>query len=276
MADLSYAQLKGVWLSASQGTKYHSNGWATLMAAIAEAESSGNPEAYNPTDNGGTQTSWGLWQISLGNHAAPSPNWASPEENARLAIGKLNSQGLSAWGTYDSGAYKAYLSGKTAADLTGITGTSAVDTAALTSAAAAESDCAWKIAGFNLHNIGLGPIHGPTFSGICIFSKSELRALIGAGVLFTGATMALTGVGIVLLVAGLKAGRALTKAAGPAVALIPGVGPEAAAATSAAAAQPSVPRTRGPMSSPQRPRTGGRTQQGSQSRRTRSSVTTAS
>jgi len=99
MATLTYAQLEQVWLQAAQGTKYNTQAWAALMAAIAEAESSGRTDATNPTDNGGAQTSWGLWQISLGNHNAPSPQWADPVTNAKLAIGKLNSQGLGAWGT---------------------------------------------------------------------------------------------------------------------------------------------------------------------------------
>jgi len=81
------------------------------MAAIALAESGGNPSATNPTDNGGTQTSWGLWQISLGNHNAPAPDWNNPYTNAKLAIGKLNGQGLGAWGTYNSGAYKQFMTG---------------------------------------------------------------------------------------------------------------------------------------------------------------------
>jgi hypothetical protein len=98
-------------MQAAQGTKYASQAWAALMAAIAMAESSGNADATNPTDNGGTQTSWGLWQISTGTHAEPSANWNDPIENAKLAIGKLDSQGLRAWGTYNSGAYKQYMSG---------------------------------------------------------------------------------------------------------------------------------------------------------------------
>lgn len=111
MVYYDYGQLQSIWLQASQGTKYHTGPWAALMAAIALAESSGNPDATNPTDNGGTQTSWGLWQISLGNHQAPAANWNNPIVNAQLAIGKLNSQGLGAWGTYNSGAYKKYMQG---------------------------------------------------------------------------------------------------------------------------------------------------------------------
>lgn len=103
-SDLSFAQLEGYWIQAG-GEK----ALAPLMAAIALAESGGNPNSTNPTDNNGTQTSWGLWQISLGNHNEPAPNWNDPLENAKLAVGKWQEQGLWAWGTYTSGAYKQFL-----------------------------------------------------------------------------------------------------------------------------------------------------------------------
>jgi hypothetical protein len=83
---------------------------ANIAGAIGMAESGGNPNATNPNDNGGTQTSWGLWQISLGNHNAPASNWYNPLENARLAVGKYKGAGgFSPWGTYSSGAYRQYL-----------------------------------------------------------------------------------------------------------------------------------------------------------------------
>lgn len=72
------------------------------MAAIAEAESSGNSQAQNPS--GAT----GLWQI-LGN---PFPgNAFDPLTNAKMAVAKYRSQGLGAWTTYTSGAYKQFLKG---------------------------------------------------------------------------------------------------------------------------------------------------------------------
>lgn len=104
---LTYSQLESVWIKAG-GSK----AMAPLMAAIALAESSGIAGNTNPTDNSGTQTSWGLWQISDGTHG-----WSyggdpyDPVNNARVAIMKLHSQGLTAWGTYSSGAYKTYYKG---------------------------------------------------------------------------------------------------------------------------------------------------------------------
>lgn len=82
-----------------------------VMAAIALAESGGNPNAVNLTDNGGRQSSFGLWQISTGTHNPPDPHWADPVVNARLAFGKYQSQGLGAWGTYTSNRYKSYMQG---------------------------------------------------------------------------------------------------------------------------------------------------------------------
>ena len=102
---LSFAQLEGLWIQAG-GPKLV----APVAAAIALAESGGRPDALNPTDNGGTQSSFGLWQISNGTHAPPSPNWADPLTNARLAVAKYTAAGgWSPWGTYASGAYRQFL-----------------------------------------------------------------------------------------------------------------------------------------------------------------------
>jgi hypothetical protein len=106
VAHLTDSQLERAWIDGG-GSK----AVAPLMAAIALAESGGNTDATNPTDNGGTQTSWGLWQISNGNHSEPSPQWNNPVENARLAVGKYHTQGLGAWGTYTSGAYQRFYRG---------------------------------------------------------------------------------------------------------------------------------------------------------------------
>ncbi len=101
----SYTQLEQLWVAAGGAPAM-----ASTMAAIGMAESGGNPNAYNPTDNNGKQTSWGIWQISNGTHAEPSPTWNNPLTNAQLAVQKYQDQGLSAWGTYTSGAYLNYLS----------------------------------------------------------------------------------------------------------------------------------------------------------------------
>lgn len=103
----TFGQLRNYWLLAGGPGGLT----ADIAAAIALAESRGVPTATNPTDNNGTQTSWGLWQISLGNHSEPSPNWANPLANARLAVAKYQGAGntFSPWGTYVTGAYLKFL-----------------------------------------------------------------------------------------------------------------------------------------------------------------------
>jgi hypothetical protein len=93
---LSFDQLQQTWIAAGGDRAV-----APLMAAIALAESSGVPNNMNPTDNGGRQTSWGLWQVSNGTHN-PYPNWDDPVSNAAIAVAKYRTQGLPAWGTFTS------------------------------------------------------------------------------------------------------------------------------------------------------------------------------
>jgi Lysozyme like domain len=100
MANFSYAQLEGLWINAGGNSAL-----APVAAAIAMAESGGNPGAENKVDNNGTQTSWGLWQISDGTHNEPVPNILDPSVNAREAVAKYNAAGgWSPWGTYGGGS----------------------------------------------------------------------------------------------------------------------------------------------------------------------------
>lgn len=193
--DLTYAQLESVWLNAAQGTKYDTSTWAALMAAIAEAESSGNPNSLNPTDNNGKQSSYGLWQISTGTHTAPAANWNDPTENAKLAISKLNSQGLGAWGTYTSGAYKRFLSGGTTPDNSwqnlgpgGLAGLGGEGIAGENGSSTSDT-C--------LLNIDL------SITSFCLMSKTNARALIG-GALVVGSLVLFTASAIVLVSAGFR------------------------------------------------------------------------
>jgi hypothetical protein len=197
-----------VWLTAAQGTRYASNAWASLMAAIALAESNGDPLATNPNDDFGRQTSWGLWQISDGTHASVSRNWANPEVNAQLAIEKLNTpKGLGNWGTYTSGAYKAYLNDKTTpapvGSIPAIGGTAAQAPAQLTAAeqAQATSDKTDCLVGFD-KNLGvkIGPvpiIAGPTID-LCFLSKGNARAILGALVMVSGSGVMLAGLAVLI------------------------------------------------------------------------------
>jgi Lysozyme like domain len=88
--------------------------------AIALAESSGNPSAYNPETAAGTpdgEGSFGLWQIYLFAHPEfAGLNLYDPQTNANCAYQVYSeSGGFSPWSTYNSGAYTAYLSAITPA-----------------------------------------------------------------------------------------------------------------------------------------------------------------
>jgi hypothetical protein len=206
MTVYSYAQLESLWIDAG-GPK----ALAPVAAAIGEAESGGNSDALNPNDNGGTQSSFGIWQISNGTHTPPSPSWANPAVNAQLAVGKWKGAGqsFSPWGTYDSGAYRAFLSNSTSPD-PNVPG-SATALAAQTGAASA-SDCLVP----NPLGISLGPLSlsaGPA----CLLSKSNARAFIGAGLLLAGGAVAVAGLAVLAAAAGVKA-------AGPVGTIAEGVG----------------------------------------------------
>ena len=191
MPVYSYAQLETLWVNAG-GSK----ATAPLAAAIAEAESGGNSDALNPNDNNGTQSSFGLWQISNGTHAPPSPNWASPAVNAQLAVGKWKAAGgFSPWGTFTSGAYRAFLSPGTTPD-PNVPG-SATAIAAQT-AAAGGADC---LLGWNNVNVPVIPgIYSQTvIPAGCLITKSGARAFIGAGFMIAGALITLPGLVFVVL-----------------------------------------------------------------------------
>jgi hypothetical protein len=104
--SLSPAYLESLWVNAGGPHQV-----MAIAAAIALAESAGVPNAVNPVDNYGAQTSWGLWQLSDGTHNAPGSNWADPQQNAAGAVAKYNNAGksFSPWGTYNSGKYNDFL-----------------------------------------------------------------------------------------------------------------------------------------------------------------------
>lgn len=205
----TYAQLEGLWINAGGPSAV-----APIAAAIAEAESGGCVSALNPTDNGGRQTSVGLWQVSNGTHEYPS-SWTTAAGNAAEAVTKYQGAGdsFSPWGTYQTGAYKAFLNGSTTPD------TNVPGGATLTSATSSTSDC---VLGFN-GVFGLGKT--------CFLSKSEARGLIG-GMLVIGAGVIGLAAAVILAAAAFQKTGALRTAA-DAAAVVPGGGPYAAALSAA-------------------------------------------
>jgi Lysozyme like domain len=216
----TFAELEGLWVNAGGPSAL-----APTMAAIALAESGGCTSDLNPTDNGGTQTSWGLWQISNGTHSAPGPNWNTGAGNAALAVAKWKAQGLTAWGTYDHGQYKAFLNGNPPAPDTSVAGGSSsggsgsggTAQAATLTAADSSPDC--------LVSFPSGKVLFFTVGGQCIVTKSEARGAAGAALLASGGVIMLAGL-LVLAAYGLKstgAGRAagtLLEGAGGAAAVL--------------------------------------------------------
>jgi hypothetical protein len=98
----SFGQLKTLWVLAGCAASL-----APTMAAIALAESGGLASAHNPSGASG------LWQIEIPVNAGYVPGGAAnvynPLANARGAVAIERAQGLGAWVTYSSGAYRQYL-----------------------------------------------------------------------------------------------------------------------------------------------------------------------
>lgn len=96
------AELSRLWRSTGR------NGDPNLMAAIALAESGGNPSNVNPSSQ-----ATGLWQILPSTWSdfgsGPFSNATDPNANAVAAHKILAGQGLGAWEVYSTGAYRNYL-----------------------------------------------------------------------------------------------------------------------------------------------------------------------
>ncbi len=211
---LTYAQLEGVWIS-NGGPRAA----APVGAAIALAESGGCSTALNPSDNNGTQSSFGLWQISNGTHNPPVANIYDPNVNAKQAVAKYRASGWAPWGTYASGAYRAHLNGATTPDMSIPGGTTA---ATLTSATSAAPDptCAASWPTISLSVVKLPLIPNPSVGGGCIIHKATLRHVAGGLVMVAGGLVVLPGV-LVLAAFAFRASGA-QQAAARSLAVLPG------------------------------------------------------
>jgi hypothetical protein len=105
--EYSHSQLETIWkLAGGNPAK------ADLAAAIAQAESAGQPKSTSPNPDGGTNV--GLWQLDTkgkgtGHTIAQLQN---PATNARVTVAaSSNGADWSAWQTYVQGTYKQYLAG---------------------------------------------------------------------------------------------------------------------------------------------------------------------
>jgi len=108
--NLTYAQL----LALAQGAGFAGQD-AVTAAAIALAESGGNPNAYNPETAAGAaagQGSYGLWQIYRTAHPEFAvENLNDPKTNASAAFTVYMEAGssFSPWSTYQSQAYQQFV-----------------------------------------------------------------------------------------------------------------------------------------------------------------------
>lgn len=85
-------------------------GEAQTAAAVALAESSGNPTASHRNSNGSTD--FGLWQInSVHSQLLAGKVWQEPSVNARMAYEVWKGSGWNAWTTYKTGAFRRYANG---------------------------------------------------------------------------------------------------------------------------------------------------------------------
>src|SRR6185437_3342947 len=158
----------------------------------------------------------GLWQI-LGN---PFPgNAFDPATNAKMAVAKYKSQGLGAWVTFTSGAYKQFMNGSTTPNLN-VPGAGAGGAATT----AAQLDPALCVIGLPV--IGSLPLVGQ-LGGQCLLSKTQARALIGGILIGAGALVLGTGLAV-LAVYGAGRSRTIQTV----VSLIPGGGVAAGMARS--------------------------------------------
>jgi Lysozyme like domain len=213
----TYAQLQGLWINAGGSAAS-----AALAAAIAEAESSGCSTVTSSNPDGGTNV--GLWQLDTpggkgAGHSVSELQQAAT--NAKVAVaGSGNGTNWSAWATYGSGAYKAFLSGSTTPDLS-VSGASGVAPGAAPTAAN-QAACLMSAPSLNLFVTSIG--------GGCVFEKTQARALIAAGII--GWSMVVGFVGLILLASATGAGGKAASAAGHAaeglgagLALVPGAEP---------------------------------------------------
>jgi hypothetical protein len=180
----TYSQLEQLWIQNGGDPAK-----APIAAAIALAESGGGAGALNPTDNNGTQTSWGLWQISNGTHSQPRPNILDPNVNAAAAVAKYHGAGntFKPWGTFNSGAFQRYLQSGVAPVSAGVpAGASATLTSASTPApGSASSTCLVGWNGFS--------ILGNNLPAFCLLTKTETRALIGGIILGVASLVGVAG-----------------------------------------------------------------------------------
>lgn len=112
----SYADLEGLWIKAGG-----SSASAPIAAAIAMAESGGNPNSINNNPKTG-DLSYGYWQINMIGSLGPSrrrqfgitsnTQLLDPLTNAKAAVMLSNGgSNFTPWSTFKSGAFRNFMNG---------------------------------------------------------------------------------------------------------------------------------------------------------------------
>lgn len=191
----SFQQLEAIWIQAGGNPKL-----APTMAAIAQAESGGNPNAHNNNPSTGDD-SYGLWQINYfgANRAPRTARWGPPDAmynplaNARAAVSLAGDsyKGLANWSTYSSGAFIPYYQKGTGSGVQ----QEGFGSNALKAIFTAPAQVFQGVTGKNVHASPTGPqsILGVIESP---FQKIVAALILGGGALLTLLSVALIGADI--------------------------------------------------------------------------------
>lgn len=194
MATYTYAQLEAFALAAGFPPNI-----APIMAAIAFPESGGRAEAVQQGQPYAT-TGWGLWQITPGNSEpqfGTDQQLLNPINNAKAAHAKWVSQGLGAWTTYTSGAYRQYLRAGVPPDAAGAAqGAADQATQNLGSGIPGLPDPTAAITG--AITAGLSTVFGPLTKSVEHIFDVTMNNL--TYILLIGVGVGIMGVGVVLMV----------------------------------------------------------------------------
>lgn len=184
----TYAQLQQLWINNGGSTTT-----APLAAAVAEAESGGRSWVTSSNPDGGTNV--GPWQLDTpggGGAGHTVAQLQDPNVNAAAAVKASNGgTNWTTWATYVSGAYKPFLSNSSTPDPNVPAGGSSSAAAPAALDAASSAACLIVVPTVDLKITSVG--------GGCLITKSEARAVIGAGLMGAGALIGL--VALVILAA---------------------------------------------------------------------------
>ena len=162
---MNFQELENLWVANGGSAIY-----APIAAAIAMAESAGNPNAIG--DQG---TSYGLWQVHWTVHPQFNPaQLFNPNYNAAAAVALSgNGANFGPWTTFNNGAYLNYLPSGTAVPSSRGSGSSSSTTAASSSTAPAWLDTIGKMP------FGIGPAIESMFSAGIVSLGAVTLLLIG-------------------------------------------------------------------------------------------------